>query len=49
MPISTLRKKASLLPTTKGELWGTIRFEGFGGALFHAEKNNWATLGFLSH
>ncbi len=23
-------------------LWGTIRFEGFGGALVKAEKNNWS-------
>ena len=24
-----------------GDLWGTIRFEGYGGALFHADKTDW--------
>lgn len=35
-------EEGEFIADTKGELWGTIRFEGFGGALFHAEKNNWA-------
>lgn len=35
-------EEGEFIDDSKGELWGTIRFEGFGGALFHAEKNNWA-------
>lgn len=35
-------EEGEFIADSKGELWGTIRFEGYGGALFHAEKNNWA-------
>ncbi len=39
-------EEGEFIVDTKDELWGTIRFEGFGGALFHAEKNEWAKWAF---
>jgi len=39
-------EEGEFIQDKSGELWGTIRFEGFGGALFHAEKTDWAKWAF---